>query len=101
LSKVVTGDESWIYSFDSEISNNPPNGKVQNFPRPKKVRQVKRKVRNVFVIYFHIKGILQKEFVLTGQTVSSAYCCDILRRQRDNVWRLHTELWWQENLLFH
>jgi hypothetical protein len=34
--------------------------------------QVKSKV----IIFFDIKGIVHKQFILVGQTVSSAYCCD-------------------------
>jgi hypothetical protein len=29
--------------------------------------------------FFDTKGIVHKEFVLTGQTVNSAYYCDVLR----------------------
>jgi hypothetical protein len=37
-----------------------------------------------------------KELVLTGQTVNSAYYCDVLRRLRENVRRLRPEIWRQE-----
>jgi hypothetical protein len=43
--------------------------------RPKKVRQV--------IIFFDIKGPVFKEFVLAGQTVNSAYYCDVLWRMRE------------------
>jgi hypothetical protein len=35
---------------------------------------------------------VQKEFVMAGQTVSSGYCCDILRPLCENIQRLHPEL---------
>jgi hypothetical protein len=37
---------------------------------------VKRKVKNMFIIFFDNKGIIYKEFVLAGQTVNSAYYRD-------------------------
>jgi hypothetical protein len=43
--------------------------------------------------HFDIKGIVHKEFVLAGQTVNSAYYCNVLWRMRENVQRLQTELW--------
>jgi hypothetical protein len=46
----------------------------------------------MLIIFFDIKGIVQKEFVLAGQTVSSAYYCDFLLRLLENVWRLRSEL---------
>jgi hypothetical protein len=53
--------------------------------RPKKGRQVKNKVKSIFIIFFDIKGIVHKEFVLAGQTVDSAYKCDVLWQPHENV----------------
>jgi hypothetical protein len=50
-----------------------------NSLRPKKARQVKSKVKCMLIIFFDIKGIIHKEFILAGQKVNSAYCCDVLR----------------------
>jgi hypothetical protein len=52
--------------------------KVQT-PRPTSARQVKNKVKSMLIIFFDIKWIVNKEFVLADQTVHSAYCCDVLR----------------------
>jgi hypothetical protein len=32
----------------------------------------------MFIIFFHSKGFVHKEFVLAGQTVKSTYYCDAL-----------------------
>jgi hypothetical protein len=37
--------------------------------RPKKERQVKSKVKSMFIILSDIKGIVHKEIVLTGQSI--------------------------------
>jgi hypothetical protein len=52
--------------------------KIPNTLRLKKVRQVKNKVKSMLIIFFNIKGIVCKEFVLAGQTVNSLYYCDAL-----------------------
>jgi hypothetical protein len=57
----------------------------QKSPRPKKARQVKSKVKSMIIIFFDIKGIVHKEFVLTGQTVNSAYYCNVLQQLHENV----------------
>jgi hypothetical protein len=54
-------------------------------PRPRKAIQVKRKVKSMFIIVFDIKGIVHKEFILAGQTVNSAYYCEVLQRLCENV----------------
>jgi hypothetical protein len=43
-----------------------------NSQRPKKL---KSKVKSTVIIFFDIKGSFNKEFVLAGQTVNSAYYC--------------------------
>jgi hypothetical protein len=57
-------------------------------PRPKKVRQVKSKVKSMLIIFFDISGIVHKEFVLAVQTVCCAYYCDVLRPLHENVRRV-------------
>jgi hypothetical protein len=51
---------------------------VTHSPRPKKVRQVKSKVKSMIIIFSDIKGIVHKEFVLAGKNVDSAHYCDVL-----------------------
>jgi hypothetical protein len=50
------------------------------------------KVKSVLIVLFDIKGIVHSKFVLAGQTVSSAYYCEILRRLREKVRSLLPEL---------
>jgi hypothetical protein len=38
--------------------------------QPKNATQLKSKVMSIFIIFFDFKGIVQKEFVLAGQTVN-------------------------------
>jgi hypothetical protein len=54
-------------------------------PRPKKVRHVNSKDKNMLISYSDIKGIVHTEFVLAGQTVNLAYYSDVLWRLRENV----------------
>jgi hypothetical protein len=68
LSRVITGDESWIYDYDSDTRQQSPQWKSPNSPRPKKARQGKSKVKRLLIILFDIEGIVQKEFILAGQT---------------------------------
>jgi hypothetical protein len=52
--------------------------KVQTHRDRKNVRQVKSKVKSMLIIFFDIRGIVHREFVLAGQRANSAYYCDIL-----------------------
>jgi hypothetical protein len=31
----------------------------------------------IFIIFFDIKGVVEQEFFLAGQTVNSTYYCDV------------------------
>jgi hypothetical protein len=42
------------------------------------VRQVTNKFKSMPIIFFDIREIVHKEFILADQTVSSTYHCDIL-----------------------
>jgi histone-lysine N-methyltransferase SETMAR len=79
LSWIITGDESWVYGYDSETKQQSSQWKSPYSPRPKKARQVKGKVKSMLIIFFDIKRIVHKEFVLAGQTVNFAYYHDIVQ----------------------
>jgi hypothetical protein len=53
--------------------------------RPRKVRQVKMKVKSMHIIFFDIKRIVHKRFIQADQTVNSAYKCDVLWRLCENM----------------
>jgi hypothetical protein len=62
---------------------------------------VKSKAKSILIIAFGIKGIVNKEFVLAGQPIDSAYYCDVLRWLCENVPRLRPELCRRKNWLLH
>jgi hypothetical protein len=61
LFRVITSDESWIYSYDFDIKQQSSQQKSPNSLRLKKARQVKSKVKSALIIFFGIEGIFHKE----------------------------------------
>jgi hypothetical protein len=45
LGRVITGDETWAYSYDSEAKRQIAQWKTANSPRPKKFRRSKSRVK--------------------------------------------------------
>jgi hypothetical protein len=76
LSRVITGDERWIYGYDPETKQQSSQWKM------------KIKVKSMFTIFFYIKAIFHKEFVLAGQTVNSAYYGEFWRLKKTKT-KLH------------
>jgi len=52
-------------------------------------------------IFFDIRGIVHKEFVLPDQTVSGKFYCEVLRRLRENVRRKRPEMRKNGDWLLH
>jgi hypothetical protein len=53
--------------------------------------------QGMLIIFFDVKGIYHKKFVLACQTVNSAYHCDVLGRLHKNVLRLRREMLRHDN----
>jgi hypothetical protein len=52
ISKVITGDESWVYGYDPETKQQSSQWKSPNSPRPKKTRQVRSSVKTMLIVFF-------------------------------------------------
>jgi hypothetical protein len=66
LSRVIASDESWIYSYDPETKQLSFHWRMRS----------RVNMLILFYILFYIRGIVHKEFLLSGRTVNSAYYCD-------------------------
>jgi len=85
LSRVITGDGSWVYGYDPETKRQSSQWKSPTSPRPNKARQVKSNLKSMIITFFDIKGIVRKEFVPTGRTVNSGFYYEVLRRLHEKV----------------
>ena len=45
------------------------------------------------IVFFDIHGILDRKFIPQGQTVNTAFYCDVLRRIREDNRRKRPDLW--------
>jgi hypothetical protein len=94
LRQIAPGDTA----FCPRVITADPGTKQQSsqYKSPNSPKQVKIKAKSMLIIFYDIKVIVDKEFVLACQTVNSAYCCDFSRRLHQNVRRLRAELWGQK-----
>jgi len=101
LSRVITCDECWVYSYDPETKQKSSQWKSPTSPRPKKASQVKSNVNSMIITFSDIKGTLHKEFVPAGQNVKFGFYCDVLRRLHENMRRGSPKLWREQTWLLH
>ena len=101
LSRVITGDENWVYGYDPETKRQSSQWKSPTSPRPKKARQVKSNLKSMIITFFDIKGIVNKEFVPTGRTVNSGFYYEVLWTLREKACRHLPQLWREQTWLLH
>ncbi|KAJ4426506.1 hypothetical protein ANN_27320, partial [Periplaneta americana] len=82
LNTVITGDESWVYGYDPETKRQSSQWKHPESPRPKKVRQVRSKIKVMLTVFFDVRGIVHHEYASEGQTVTKEHV-------DGNNWHLH------------
>ena len=88
LKNVITGDESWIFEYDSETKRQSKEWHTSASPRPKKARMSKSKIKSMLICFLTVKATVHTEFVPQGQTVNQFYYCEILERLRKRVIRV-------------
>ena len=79
MSRVITGNESWVYGYDSETKQQSSQWKSPGHSRPKKARQSCSVTKSMLIEFFDIQGIVHHEFAPKGQTVNAEFNCSVLR----------------------
>lgn len=92
LDKTVTGDESWVYEYDPETKRQSEEWHTAASPKPKKARMSRSRVKSMLIVFFDGKGLIHKEFVPSGQTVTGVFYAGVLRRLRDRINRVRPEI---------
>ncbi|UYV62778.1 hypothetical protein LAZ67_2001908 [Cordylochernes scorpioides] len=92
LKRVITGDETWIYGFDSETIQQASEWCFKNEPRPKKARKAPSKVKVMLTVFFDYQGIVHHVFKQQGSTITADSYLGVLRRLRDAIRQKRPEL---------
>ncbi|UYV66066.1 hypothetical protein LAZ67_4000018 [Cordylochernes scorpioides] len=61
LNSVVTGDESWMFEYDTESKRQSCAWHTKSSPRPKKARMSKSRIKTMIIVFFDIRGIVHCE----------------------------------------
>ncbi|UYV68058.1 hypothetical protein LAZ67_5002934 [Cordylochernes scorpioides] len=101
LKRVITGDETWIYGFDSETTQQASEWRFKNEPRPKKARKAPSKVKVMLTVFFDYQGIAHHEFQQQGSTITADSYLGVLRRLREAIRQKRPELWRSKSWILH
>jgi hypothetical protein len=101
ISNIMTGDETWVCSYDPQTKQQSPQWKLPNSPWPKKVHQVRSNVKSMLMVFSAIQGTVHKEFVPPGQTVNDKFYWKVLKQQREGIWCKRPDKWRNNNWFLH
>ncbi|UYV71886.1 hypothetical protein LAZ67_9000881 [Cordylochernes scorpioides] len=101
LKRVITGDETWIYGFDSETTHQASEWRFKNEPRPKKARKAPNKVKVMLTVFFDFQGIVHHEFQQQGSTITADSYLGVLRRLREAIKQKRPEPWRSKSWILH
>ena len=91
----------WVYGYDVETKMHPSQWMGRGYPRPKKARMSRSKIKVLLVVFFDWKEIVLHEFVPRGQMVNKQLYQDVLARLMDAVRKKKPELWVNQIWVLH
>jgi hypothetical protein len=92
MSRIITGDESWVYRYDPETKWQLSQWKSPSSPRLKKARMSHSSTKTMLIMFFNIRGIVYREFIPQGQTANREFYSQVLRCLRENIRRKRSDL---------
>ena len=85
LSRVVTGDETWVYYYDPPSKFESMEWKHAGSPRTKKFK-VSRTTKKVMAsVFWDTDGVIHINYLPRGTTMNGQYYADLLVRLRESI----------------
>lgn len=101
LKQVITGDGSWVYSYDHETKAQSFQWKSPASPRPKRAHQSQSNIKAMLTVFFDHEGLLHHKYAPPGQTIMKEYYVKVLHQLRDVIRRKQLQLWASGELQIH
>lgn len=73
LHRIITGDETWVFSFDPELKRQSAQWLDPGEPKPEKARRKQGAKKVMHIVFFDVKGIVLSWPVPVGVTVNGDY----------------------------
>lgn len=90
--RMITGDEMWISEYDPESKHQSSEWHTTEFPRLKKARMSKSRIKAMLIVFFDRRGVIHSEIVPQTQTVNKVFYCEVLKRLHTKVRRGRKEI---------
>lgn len=98
---IITGDETWVYEYNMQTSQQSSEYRFKNEPKPKKPRQSRSKIKVMLTVFFTYRGVVHSEFLPDGQRVNKEYYLSVMKRLRENIRRKRPDMWKNNSWILH
>lgn len=73
MKRIITGDETWVYEYDTQTKYQASEWRAMDEPRPKKPRRFLSKKKVMLTVFIDCKGVVHHEFLPENQSVNKEY----------------------------
>jgi len=80
IKRIITGDETWVYEYNTQSRHQASEWKASNEPRLKKPHRFQSKKKAMLTVFMDYNGIVHHEFLPKGQTINKEYYLGVMRR---------------------
>ncbi|KAK3751168.1 hypothetical protein RRG08_023926 [Elysia crispata] len=101
LGRIITGDETWVYSWDPETKRQSAEWRDFDEPRPEKVRRKQGALKVMHMIFFDMNGVILRWPVPTGTTINAQYYKKVLQDKLRPAIRKKRPGLLESGILFH
>ena len=85
LSRVVTGDETWVYYYDPPSKFESLEWKHAGSPRTKKFKVSRTTKKVMATVFWDTDGVIHIDYLPRGTTMNGQYYADLLVRLRESI----------------
>ena len=101
IKRIITGDETSIYEYDTHSRHQASEWRSLNEPRPKKPRRFQSKKKVMLTVFMDYRGVVHHEFPPEGQTVNREYYLGVMRRLHGAIREKRPDLWVNNSWILH
>ncbi len=92
LHRIVTGDETWLSTFETDTKQNSWQWTTPEEKRPKKPQRIDGVKKVVMTLFFDWKGVVLIDFLKPKETIDSPQYCRTLTKLKEALRRKCPEL---------
>ena len=85
LSRVVTGDETWVHYYDPPSKFESMEWKHAGSPRTKKFKVSRTTKKVMATVFWDTDGVIHIDYLPRGTTMNGQYYADLLVRLRESI----------------